>query len=183
MVRRAMPEGRYVFPSSVDGLLKGLGPLATAELKAHLKEHGLDVTRLPPAIPVAEWSPHLKRAALYAWPTEPEDEALRLLGLHFIRGWKSTAMGAAASALLKLVGPARTLSRLDRAFRTSDNFTHAVTTILGANEALVSINEVQGYPTYWIGILQGGLEVLGCEGTVTVDKVEAPGATLRVTWT
>jgi uncharacterized protein (TIGR02265 family) len=177
-----MADGRYVFPSSVDGMLKGLGPLATPALKAHLKENGLDVEALPPAFPVTVWSPYLGITATFTWPNETRDEALRLLGLHFIRGWKNTAMGSAASALLRLVGPERTLTRLDRAFRTSDNFTHAVTTLLGANEALVSINEVQGYPTYWIGILQGGLEVLGRDGTVIIEKVEPPGATLRVTW-
>jgi uncharacterized protein (TIGR02265 family) len=178
-----MSEGRYVFASSVDGMLKGLGPLATPELKAHLKAHGLDVGALPPAFPIAEWSPHLERTAVFAWPDVSKDEALRLLGLHFIRGWKSTAMGSAASALLRLVGPQRTLTRLDRAFRTSDNFTHAVTQVLDQHSALISINEVQGFPTYWVGILQGGLEVLGREGTVTLEKVEPPGATLRVKWT
>ena len=49
-----MSEERFVFPSSVDGLLKGLGPRATPELKAHLKARGLDVDHLPPAFPVAE---------------------------------------------------------------------------------------------------------------------------------
>jgi uncharacterized protein (TIGR02265 family) len=88
-----------------------------------------------------------------------------------------------ASALLRLVGPQRTLTRLDRAFRTSDNFTHAVTQVLDQHSALISINEVQGFPTYWVGILEGGLEVLGREGTVTLEKVEPPGATLRVKWT
>lgn len=38
-----MSEGRFVFPSSVDGLLKGLGAKATPEFKAHLKAHGLEV--------------------------------------------------------------------------------------------------------------------------------------------
>jgi uncharacterized protein (TIGR02265 family) len=178
-----MVERRLVFPSSVDGILKGLGPLATPALKAHLKQHGLDVDRLPPAIPMETWSPYLVRIATFAWPNATRDEALRLLGLHFIRGWKSTAMGAAASALLKLVGPARTLTRLDRAFRTSDNFSHATTELVSPTEALVEINEVQGCPTYWVGIVEGGLEVLGRVGTVVIDSEVPPGAKLRVKWT
>ena len=48
----------------------------------------------------------------------PKDEALRTLGAQFIRGWQRTALGSAASALLTLLGPARTLTRLDRAIRT-----------------------------------------------------------------
>lgn len=178
-----MAERRLVFPSSLDGILKGLGPLATPALKAQIKANGLDPDHLPPAVPVEQWSPFLPLIATLAWPNEPRDEALRLLGLHFIRGWKSTAMGAAASALLKLVGPARTLTRLDRAFRTADNFSHAVTELMSPTEALVSINEVQGCPTYWVGILQGGLEVLGRVGTVEIADPTPPGAKLRIRWT
>lgn len=177
-----VPEQRYVFPSSVDGILKGLGPLATAELKAHLKANGLDVEKVPPAIPLETWSPQLLRIAKFAWPKESSEEAMRLLGLSFVRGWKNTAIGGAASAVLRLIGPARTLTRLDRAFRTSDNFTQAITELLSAHEALISINEVHGYPSFWVGVLQGGLELLGRKGSVVVDHVALPGARLRVTW-
>lgn len=138
--------------------------------------------RLPPAIPVAEWSPYLRLSAVFAWPEETEDEALRLLGLHFIRGWQSTPLGAAASVMLRVLGPARTLTRLDRAFRTSDNFTRAETVLVNELEALITVNEVQNVPTYWVGILQGGLEVLHREGTVTLDAVNLPSATVRVVW-
>ncbi len=177
-----MSQERYVFPSSVEGLLNGLGARATPALKAHLKARGLDVAKLPPAIPVEIWSPHLVAMAVFSWPEESQEEALRLLGLNFIRGWKQTLMGSAVASLLRVVGPARTLTRLDRAFRTSDNFTRAETTLLDANTALITINEVQGLPSYWVGILQGGLEVLGREGEVTLHQIALPAATLRVTW-
>jgi uncharacterized protein (TIGR02265 family) len=177
-----MTEKRYVFPSSADGVLKGLGPFATPAFKAHLKAHGLDFDKVPPAIPLEEWQPQLVRIATFAWPKETTAEAMRLLGLSFVRGWKNTAIGAAASAVLRLIGPARTLTRLDRAFRTSDNFTKAETELISSNEALISINEVHGYPSFWTGILQGGLEMLGRTGTVEVDQVSLPGARLRVKW-
>ena len=177
-----MAEQRYIFPAAVEGMLIGLGDRATPAFKAHLKKAGLDVLNVPPAIPVETWSPYLLAAAVFTWPELPEEEAMRLLGLHFIRGWKNTVMGSAMSVMLRLLGPQRTLVRLDRAFRTSDNFTRATTELVGGNEALITINEVQGFPTYWIGVLQGGLEVLGREGTVTLHAVTLPSATLRVTW-
>ena len=177
-----MGEARFIFPAAAEGMLKGMGPRATPEFKAHMKKAGLDFDKIPPAIPIETWTPFMRAAAAFAWPQEAEDEAMRLLGLHFIRGWKNTAIGSATSMMLRVLGPRRTLTRLDRAFRTSDNFTRAVTELVGSNEALVSINEVQGSPTYWIGILQGGLEVLGRDGSVTVHHVKLPGATLRVTW-
>lgn len=177
-----MREERYVFPAAVEGMLKGLGPRATPGFKAHLKAKGLDVEKVPPAIPVEVWTPYLRAAATFCWPEVPEEEAMRLLALHFIRGWQNTTMGSAMSVMLRLLGPARTLTRLDRAFRTSDNFTRARTELVGTNEARITINEVQGSPSYWIGILQGGLEVLGRSGEVTLHSVALPSATMRVIW-
>lgn len=177
-----MGEGRFIFPAAAEGMLKGMGPRATPEFRAHMKAKGLDFDKVPPAIPVETWTPFMRAAAVFTWPDQPEDEAMRLLGLHFIRGWKNTVVGSASSMMLRVLGPRRTLTRLDRAIRTSDNFTRAVTELVGSNEALVTINEVQGSPSYWVGVLQGGLEVLGREGSVTVHEVKPPGATLRVTW-
>lgn len=173
---------QFVFPAAVEGLLLGLGERATPAFKEHLKKHGLDVNNVPPAIPMSAFSPVTLAAATFTWPDETAEEALRLLGLHFIRGWRNTMLGSASSVLLRVLGPRRTLTRLDRAIRTSDNFTRAVTELVGSNEALVTISEVQGMPTYWIGVLQGGLEVLGREGSVTLHAVTLPSATLRVTW-
>ena len=173
---------RFVFPAAAEGMLKGMGPRATPAFKAHMKSKGLDFDNVPPAIPVETWTPLKREAAIFTWPDVPEPEAMRLLGLHFVRGWKNTVVGSASSMMLRVLGPRRTLTRLDRAFRTSDNFTRAVTELTGANEALVTISDVQGSPEYWVGVLQGGLEVLGREGSVTVHEVKLPAATLRVTW-
>jgi uncharacterized protein (TIGR02265 family) len=177
-----MPEERYVFPASAEGILLGLGERATPAFKAHMKKAGLDFDKLPPAFPFDVYTPYLRIAAVFAWPEVPEEEAMRLLGLHFVRGWQSTVMGSAMSVMLRLLGPQRTLTRLDRAFRTSNNFTRATTQLVGTNEALVTINEIQGSPEYYIGILQGGLEVIGKTGTVTLQDVSLPSGTFRMTW-
>ncbi len=176
------PEGRFIFPSAIEGILKGLGPLVKPELLAHLKAHGLDVERLPPAISAEQWPQRLEDIAVITWPGVSRDEALHRLGLQFVRGWQRTALGSAASALLRLLGPARTLTRLDRAIRTSDTFTRAETTLDGPNAARVRITDVQGCPTYWVGVLEAGLEFLGRTGTVALDRVDPPGATFLVTW-
>lgn len=177
-----MAEGRFVFPAAVEGLLKGVGPRATPEFRAHMKAKGIDFDRIPPAIPIETWAPLLVEAAVFTWPHESREEAMRLLGLHFIRGWKNTVIGSASSVMLRVLGPRRTLTRLDRAFRTSDNFSSAKTELIGNNEALVTIAESLGYPSHWVGIFQGGLEVLGREGSVTIHEVKLPASVLRVTW-
>jgi uncharacterized protein (TIGR02265 family) len=175
-------DERLVFPSLIEGYMKGLGPRFDAALKAKLKAQGLDVAKLPPAIPATEMLGHMRVICAHAWPDEPELEQLRMLGLTAIRGWSTGLLGSAASAMIRLVGPRRALGRLDRAFSTTNNFSRAKTEFVNEHEALVTINDVQGMPSYWVGILEAGMELLGVTGTVVVDAQRPPEATLRVNW-
>jgi uncharacterized protein (TIGR02265 family) len=173
---------RLAFPAAIEGVVKGLGPLVTERTKQRLLEVGLDLHRIPPAIPAERMPVYFKTLALDIWPDQPEDERIRLLGLHFIRGWQHTLLGKAASAFLKLVGPHRSLSRLDRAFRTSDNYTQATYELVHDHEVLLHISDVDGLPTYWVGLLSGSLEFLGLEGTVELERFAKPGASYRCKW-
>ncbi len=175
-------DERLVFPSLLDGYVKGLGPKFTAETRAKLKAAGLDMDRLPPAINASAMIPLMHLIANGAFPMEPRDEQLRLLGLSAIRGWQSGLLGSAAAAMIRVIGPVRALTRLDRAFSTTNNFSKAKTQLLGPKEALVTINDVQEMPSYWVGIFQAALELLGLEGTVVVDHQMPPEATFRITW-
>lgn len=175
-------DERLVFPSLLDGYVKGLGPKFTAETRAQLKAAGLDMEKLPPAIGASAMIPFMHIIANGAFPTEPRDEQLRLLGLSAIRGWQSGLLGSAAATMIRIIGPLRALTRLDRAFSTTNNFSKAKTQMLGPKEALVTINDVQEIPSYWLGIFQAALEILGLEGTVVVDHQTPPEATFRITW-
>jgi uncharacterized protein (TIGR02265 family) len=175
-------KDRFAFPSLIEGYIKGLGDRFTDETRRKLKAAGLDVTKMPPAIPALEMVPYMEIIASTAWPDEPRLEQLRLLGLAAIRGWKTGLLGSATSAMLRLIGPQRTLTRLDRAFSTTNNFNRAKTELVGTKEALVTVNEVQDMPSYWQGIFEAGLEILGLEGTVVVVNQAPPEATFRLTW-
>ncbi len=175
-------EPRLAFPTAIEGVLHGLGSKVTDQTRRKLLALGLDVQRMPPAIP-AELMPRIFNViAEDIWPFEAEDERLRLLGLYFIRGWQHTLLGRAGATFLKIIGPTRTLQRLDRAFRTSDNYTHASTTFLGPTEALLTISDVDGLPTYWVGLLEGGLEFLSLKGSVTLESHPRPEAVYRIKW-
>ena len=118
-------DERLVFPSLIEGYMKGLGPRFDDALKRKLKANGLDVAKLPPAVPANDMLAHMRTIAAHGWPDEPELEQLRLLGLSAIRGWSTGLLGSAASAMIRLVGPRRALNRLDRAFSTTNNFNRA----------------------------------------------------------
>lgn len=173
---------RYVFPSLIEGYIKGMGPRFTVKLRTRLKVAGLDVDKLPPAIPGLDMEKYMRIMAEEGWPDEPRVEQLRLLGLSAIRGWQTGLLGKATSAMIRVIGVERAISRLDRAFSTTNNYSKATSELLGNNTALITINDVQEMPSYWLGILEAALEVLGREGTVVLDSQTSPQGTFRVTW-
>ncbi len=173
---------RFVYPSLFESYVKGLGERFTCETRAKLAAAGLNLEALPPAIPARDMAKYREIITLGAWPGESRDERLRLLGLWMIRGWQRGLLGSAATQLLRLVGPRATLARLDRVFSTTNNFSRARTTFLGDKEVLLAINDVEDMPTYWVGIMEAGLEMLGLEGAVTIDSRQPDEVTLRVTW-
>lgn len=175
-------KDRFAFPSLIEGYIKGLGERFSDETRRKLKAAGLDVAKMPPAIPARQMIPYMEIVASTAWPEQPRTEQLRLLGLCAIRGWQSGLLGSAASAMIRLIGPQRALTRLDRAFSTTNNYSRARTEFLGPKEALITVNDVQEMPTYWQGIFQAGVELLHLEGTVVIDHQMSPEATFRVTW-
>jgi uncharacterized protein (TIGR02265 family) len=173
---------RVVFGSLYEGFVQGLGPRLTAEVRAQMKAEGLDFDKLPPALPAADSIRYTRRLAILAFPDEPEVEALRLLGLHAIRGWQQTILGSAAAAMLRLIGPHRTLKRLSRAFQTTNNYSQATSEVVSDKEALVIVNDVDTMPSYWQGIFEAGLELLRLEGTVQLERLDGPQGTFRLKW-
>lgn len=178
----AVWKDRYVFPSLVEGYVKGLGPRFTEQARARLRAAGLDVAKLPPAIPALEMEKFMRIFAAEAWPDEPPVEQLRLLGLSAIRGWQSGVLGRATAAMVRLIGVERAITRLDRAFSTTNNYSRATSVLLGNNEALITVNDVQDMPSYWVGIFEAALELCGRPGTVVLDSQSPPSGVFRVTW-
>ena len=178
-----VPEERIVFSTMIDSYLNGLGPLVTPRTLEELKAAGLKLEKLPPAFPERQMLQFVEIFARNAWPLEQRPEQLRRLGVHAIKGWQSTMLGSALSALMRVLGPKRSLPQLGKALKTSNNFSEAVTQLLGEKEALVTVNDVQGIPTYWQGVFEAGLQILHLEGKVTIERLlPGPDATFRLTW-
>lgn len=176
-------EPKLAFPTAIEGVIEGLGPMVTDSTREKLRGVGLDLKRIPPAIPAERMPVYFDTIAEDIWPEHPREERIHLLGLHFMRGWQRTLLGRASAAFLRLIGPHRSLSRLDRAFRTSDNYTRSTYELVNEKEVIIHINDVDGLPWYWTGLLSGGLELLGLQGTVTLEAFPGPGASYRLKWT
>jgi uncharacterized protein (TIGR02265 family) len=175
-------KDRFTFPQLFEGYVKGLGERFTPALRAKLKAAGLDLDKPPPAIPAVDVPKYMDLIVNEVWPGMARDEQLHRLGRAYVEGWPQGLLGAAATRMLRLIGPKRALLRLDRVFSTTNNFNKATTQLVNEQEALITVNDVQEMPTYWVGIFEASLELFDDRGQVTVEAVRPPEATFRVRW-
>jgi uncharacterized protein (TIGR02265 family) len=180
---RPTPSERVVFSSTIEGLVRALGPDLTPALTAKLAAAGLDLSKpLPPGWEPARVLGWIELAATEVSPHLSRDEALRAMGRRFLEGWRSTLLGGATAQVMRVMGNRRALARLGRAFRTGDNFTESSVEFTGATEALVTVDGLP-FPTYVQGVLEAGASMVGVQDVVVViEEVKGEVVKLRMTW-
>ncbi len=173
------------FSQTIDGLfLRGLDALNNPVLLAKLKAKGLDLSRpLEPAYPASLVAACLQVAAEVVYPSVPKDQALNRVGRAFFRGYTDTMMGKAMLALMKIIGPMRTLERMQRNFRTGNNYIETRFRVIGQTHAELWFNQVYGAPTYIQGILEAGAVAIEAKDMVVTFR-EAPesGTWFNLVW-
>lgn len=178
-----------VFAQSFESLfLHGLKGKLDALALRQLRELGLDLGHLKIAYPVATWAAALKVAAEAAFPQSSPNQARFELGRCMLAGLDATLVGKSLLALARVIGPRRTLERMTRNTRTSNNY---INTVLeehpGGGLRLVGtivpeyLPQMEGQP--WLewalstgfqsGLVTGTLDKLGVRGfTVEPESTE-----------
>lgn len=175
---------RLWFQSAVEGLLlRGVGPQLTPALRTKLREAGVDLDRLQPAYPQAVMSKAVDLVVSELFQDRTREEGLRELGRVFMRGYAQTFIGAAMVQIMKVIGPRRTLERMQRNFRNGTNFIETRFASAGEQAATLWINDVSGMPTFYAGILEEGGVMTGANPTVSIEAAADTGCTFRVSWT
>ncbi len=173
------------FAHVFEGLfMRGLKDHLDDRLKARLKEKGLDLSKpLDPAYPSHVLSDCIIVAAQTVYPSLPLDQALNAVGHAFFRGYTGTMLGQAMLQLLRLLGPRRTLERMQRNFRTGNNYMETRFKALGPQNVELWFNETRGIPAYFQGILeQGGNDIGAKNMQVSYRDDPAGGTWFAVTW-
>lgn len=188
-----------VFAQSFESLfLHGLKGRLDATALRQLRELGVDLQDLQSAYPAATWAAALKVAAEAAFPQSTPHQARFEMGRSLLQGFDATLVGRAAVALARVIGPRRTLARMTRNTRTSNNYIESlmeehpagglrmVSTIVPAflpkmqDQPWLEWAISSGFQT---GLITGILEKLGVQGfTVEPESVELhpPRITSRV---
>lgn len=175
---------RLWFQSSVEGLfVRGVGSAMTTSLAARLAAIGIDLNALAPAYPAAVMTEAIHMTVAELFPERTSAEGLRELGRVFMRGFGQTFIGAAMVQFMKVIGPRRTLERMQRNFRNGSNFIETRFTAVDERTATLWFNDVSGMPEFYAGILEEGGRTTGtADVAVSFTPGEGADCTFRITW-
>ncbi len=93
------------------------------------------------------------------FPGAPAADAQRDIGRQCVVGWKHTFLGRALTPLIRLLPPRRALGRLERNFRSTDNFTRIDLSDVGPTAVELHLHDVLGVPHFYEGFLDEGADL------------------------
>lgn len=178
-----MSAQHVIFASAYEALRRVLGDRLTDDVRARFRAHGVDVERPPPAVPLETWLQSLEATMDTLWPELPREQAAWELGAAVMRGYAATVLGRALLQMAKVIGPKRSLERMARNLRSTNNYSETRLTELAPGQFELWINVVV-HPQYFCGLLTVGLQLTGVDSpSVQVKSYDkAAGLVLDVRW-
>jgi uncharacterized protein (TIGR02265 family) len=175
-------KDRVNFLSVFEGLfLKGFGDRLTPAVRADLLAIGLDLDRLQSAYPHTVFLASLAVGAKHFFPNDPIPEAYAKLGARNMEGFFETFLGKPMLAMLKLVGPRRTLLRMRTNFRSANNYVESKVVEVSATEFQLWLNEPGDIRFFIQGVMRRGLELAGAKSlSLEVLASDAAGTVYHV---
>ncbi|WP_158501759.1 DUF2378 family protein [Vitiosangium sp. GDMCC 1.1324] len=176
---------RLIFDYTLQSNLRVLGQPLAPEHVSGLMELGVDPSRpLLPAYPVETYTAVIDFIAAQLWPGLPRDEAGFELGRAFMRSYRETLMGKAVLSVTRVIGPHRTLERMNRNFRSANNYTETRLQKVGPSTYELWFNYAMR-TGYFRGLITEALEKTSAKAlSVTLVASSTGGeATFRISWT
>lgn len=175
---------RLWFQNVVEGLfVRGLGPTLSATDKVALANVGLKLDKLLPAYSEGVMLEALRIAGPLVLPRGNFEEQQHELGVRMVKGYFDTLLGKAMVGVVKLVGPERGISRLDRNLRTLTNYLNARIVTRAERSADVEVEPVGPLMHFIVGILHGSgsLDDDGKSGATLVSH-SGEKCVVRLSW-
>jgi uncharacterized protein (TIGR02265 family) len=167
-----MSTEQVVFSNTVESLYRqALRGRLSQVLRLRLRHAGLDLDRpLLPGYPRSVWLRALELTGEELYPGMEREDAMRALGHAFIQGYARTLVGTAVMSMSRLLGPGRTLARMTRTLRTSNNYAQARLTAHGPNRYELWMNEPADAEGFMDGVLEAGLRMAGAQAPLVARK-------------
>lgn len=179
-------DQRLVFAHVFEGLfLRALKLQVTPRLIERLrKECGVDLGKpFDPAYPVTVWTKCLQVTASELFPGVPEEVALENIGSVLTRGYFDTVIGSALAAMLRVLGPARALRRMDRSLRSGNNYAECRAEQVAPTRFSLWVNETGVLRHNLVGLLRTGAEVAGAKNCrCRIASFDDASVTIDLEW-
>jgi uncharacterized protein (TIGR02265 family) len=175
---------RLVFDYTMSSLIQVLGQPLTPEHLASLVALGVDPSRpLLPAYPVELYGRVMEFIARERWPHVTADVAHFELGRAFMRAYRQTTMGRGVASVSQRIGPHRALERMDRNFRSANNYTETRLRKLAPSLYELWFNHAP-HADYYRGLLTESLERAGAQqlSVAILSRGLGGEATFRIAW-
>ena len=177
---------RLVFSHVLEGLyfraLKGrVTPRFVQRLRA---EADVDLEKpLKPGYSHATWTKCLQLTAQELFPGQPEEQALQQIGATLTKGYFDTIVGGALAAMLRVLGPARAVKRMDRSLRSGNNYSECRVTELGPGKVTMWTNESGPLRYNMLGVIRQGAEIAGAKNLkVAITNFDDESVTFDLSW-
>lgn len=178
-----MPE-KLIFDHTVESLLRTLERPIPPEQIQGLDALGIDLSKpLLPAYPIEVFSQLIGFIGRHRFPRLSAQEADFEVGRSFIQAYTTqTVMGKALKGLLRVIGPHRALERMNRTFRSANNYTETRLEKLGPSSYQLWFNFALR-PSYFAGMVHETLVLCG-QKQAQVKALDAPRpeALVDVSW-
>jgi uncharacterized protein (TIGR02265 family) len=173
---------KVVFGPSMEALWRAMRPPNAAELEAFAVAGVRDGHGFDAAYPLAPYLKILDACASSRFGHLPEEAAYAEVGHLFVEGFARTVVGQALLAIMRVMGPRRTLQRMTRTFRTANNYTDVTIEPVSETVVRLKINFVVR-PGFYLGVLEHTLAQAGARGVrVTMVENENQAPIFEVRW-
>jgi uncharacterized protein (TIGR02265 family) len=177
-----MAEPRVAFASLFESLERILAPVRDDTVDARLKELGIDFNRLLPAYPVETWYAGIELAMSRFEPSWTNEQRQNHFGVRLVETYGETLVGRAMYAMMRLIGPERSIVRATRSFRTAVNFLETSYVRHGPRDFELTMNEVV-LPHRYPGFFAAALGVAGANNVrCQLTRLTGTHATYRSQW-
>lgn len=153
---------KVVFGQSMEGLWRALEPANAAERAAFAKAGVTEGRGWQAAYPLEAYLGILDACASSRFGALEPLARFTAVGRLFFDGYEKTMVGQALMAMLRVLGPRRTLLRLTRNLRSANNFSEAEVEEKAPNHHVVKVKHV-AYPGFYKGLLESGCEHAGAK--------------------
>ena len=164
-----MAEPRVAFSSLMQSLEKILRPIDAPTME-RVRALGIDFDKLLPAYPVETWYGGIELAMSRFDSSLTPEQKQNHFGVRLVEVYGDTLVGKAMYAMMRLIGPERSIQRATRSFRTATNFLYT-----GASaDALVAALDPQwpGPLPHTVLIAPGGQILWRHNGAVDAETLK-----------